>query len=323
MANPNDTIQDQIVTHQAYITRLGEGQGNQANAVIEETEEETLAATALALIAITSRPTKSNMERLAVLERKITGIRGKGFKAAETLNHEDMTRLANTESRWISRVLGNAGAKVGTLTKSQVKRITDLTIFAGRLPSDWWKSALLDDINRIMLAVRNGVSNSLSVREIVRSISGTKTQAGTMESTRNSVRSVARTITTGVSNSAQTETSKKNSRITRVQWVSVLDSRTSTICRGLSGKVWRIDEPHPELPAHASCRSSLTYLIDNNPKAEDLTYQQWLERQPDSVQRDILPKWQYEEFKDGAPLTAFVTKDITPMTMKEFDQKFN
>ena len=59
MLSNNDKIQDAAVTHQAYITRLGEGEANKANATIAESNEEVKAAVLLALISITGTPTAS------------------------------------------------------------------------------------------------------------------------------------------------------------------------------------------------------------------------------------------------------------------------
>lgn len=318
-----DEIQDKIVQHQAYIIKVGEGQARQANETIAESEEELIAAIALALISITDAPTKANQARLVALENRLKRIRSQRFAVAEDESHRDMVELAENESQWMARtLLAILSVRVATLSDSMVERITTLTPFAGRTPAQWWESALTSDISRIMTTVRSGIQNALSQNEIINAVRGTRTVAGVIESTRNDVRALARTIVSGVSNTAQDETVKKTQVIDRVMWSSILDSRTSTICRGLSGKIWGIMEPHPSPPAHPACRSSLTYIVEGEDRPEDLTYNQWIRRQPRDVQEDILPKWQLRELDKGVPLSTFVTKDLEPMTMKEYKAKF-
>lgn len=323
MSNTDD-IQDEIVRHQAYIIRVGEGQARQANETITESEEELIAAIALALISITDAPTKANQARLAALENRLRRIRSERFAVAEDENHRDMIDLAENESQWMARtLLAILAVRVATLSDSMVERITTLTPFAGRTPAQWWESALTSDISRIMTTIRRGVQNALSQNEIINSVSGTRTVAGVLETTKNQVRSAVGTIVSGVSNEAQEQTVKKTQVIDRIQWVSILDSKTSVICRGLSGKIWKIDEPHPSPPAHPGiCRSKLTYIVRGEDPPEDLTYNQWIRRQPRDVQEDILPKWQLRELDKGVPLSTFVSKDLEPLTMAEYKAKF-
>jgi len=315
----NEQIYDAVVRRQIQVVQLGEGQGNQANATINETNNDLKAAIALALLAITSDPTKQNLERLAVLERKIRRIRKPAFTVAEINQNEDMEQLSQAESDWTTEVIGGiAGLLLIGLTSFQIQRIITLIPFAGRAPSQWWESALESDINRTMTNIRAGIQNGLSTREIVESVTGTKTTAGAIKTTQNEVNSLSRTITTGVSNTSQDTVIKKNDDFDRVRWVSILDSRTSTICRGLSGQTWKITEDHPRPPAHPSCRSTLTYLLSGQPLPDDPSYNDWLKRQPESFITSTLPVWQKEQFDKGVPLKAFVTKDIQPLTMVEF-----
>jgi len=320
--NKNDEIQDEIVRHQVRIIQLGQGLGEKANDTISQTEKELAAAIAIALLRITDSPTKANLERLASLERRIRKIRQVGFDQAEYDTNQYMINLAENESDWITKILlAITGLAFIPLTSVQIERITSLIPFAGRTPGQWWTSALDSDINRIMTIVRSGVQNGLNHREIVNSIIGTKTTPRALKSTENEVNAISRTVTTGVSNAAQDSVIKKNEGFDRVLWVSILDSRTSAICRGLSGQTWKIDEPYPTPPAHSNCRSTLTYLLTDDPMPEDPSYNDWIRKQPEEFQRDVLPKWQYEAMKKGTPLKAFISKDLKPLTMEEFKKK--
>jgi len=315
----NDKIQDAVIRRQIQVVRLGTSQGTRANETISETDKELAAAIALALMAITDAPTKQNLERLAALQRKITRIRKPAFNKAESDQDKDMQELAQAESDWTVETIGAiAGLLLLPLTGLQIERIISLIPFAGRTSSQWWETALQADILRIMTNVQAGIQDGLTIREIVESITGSKRVPGILKTTENQVNAAAATITTGVSAESQLAIIKKNDGFDRVLWVSVLDHVTTVVCRGLSGLIWNIRESHPTPPAHAKCRSSLTYLLKGTPLPDEPSYDTWIRKQPESFQRDTLPKWQFEEMKKGTPLRAFVTKDIKPISMKEF-----
>jgi len=319
MANVNDKILDAIIEHQIQIVRLGIGEGNKANETIDKSIPELKAALALALIDIDSSPTKANQQKLAVLERKIKRIRKPAFDQAKFDQNEEMEELAQEESNWTQRVIGGIAALfLLGLTDLQIERIVNLTIFAGRTFDEWWESAFDSDIRRIMTAVQSGISNQATTKEIVDSVIGTKTVAGTLKTTRNEVEAVSRTVATGVSNSVQDAVVKKSQGIDRVMWSSILDSKTSTICRGLAGTIWLIEEPHPTPPAHNSCRSSLTYLVVGDEPPQDVTYDEFLKTKSDAFIDEVLPKWQAAEYRKGVPLDRFVAKDLQPLTMVEY-----
>jgi hypothetical protein len=80
----------------------------------------------------------------------------------------------------------------------------------------------------------------------------------------------------------------------------------STICRARSNRVYKIDQG-PLPPAHFGCRSTITPLLKNLPNPEFTSYSEWLERQPHTLQDDILGPTRAKLFRDGGlPLDKFV-----------------
>ncbi|WLJ71035.1 minor capsid protein [Sphingomonas phage Kimi] len=68
------------------------------------------------------------------------------------------------------------------------------------------------------------------------------------------------------------------------EWVSVLDDRTTKICRGRDGKIY-IFGRGPLPPAHVRCRS--TVMPYYGTKAPEETFNGWTRRQPLSVIKDM------------------------------------
>ena len=317
----NDQIQDEVVKRQIDVLRLIRSEQDEATAIIDRSEAEIIAAISLALAAIDDKPTRANLTRLDALQRRLERIRASAFDEARQATQQTADDVAQVETQWSARVaLGIAAITLPLLTVAARNRITTLIPFAGRTPEQWWSYAFGRDMQRIMSSVRAGIQNGATDREIISSIAGRRGITGVLEASRKDVQGVVGTVLVGTSERTKAASFQQDLRFDRVQWVSVLDSRTSTICRGLSGQVWSVDEPHPWPPAHeyGPCRSSLTFLLEGLDKPTDMTYEEWISRQPVEFQKEVLPKWQYEAWKDGTPLRAFVTKDLEPLTKAEF-----
>lgn len=76
----------------------------------------------------------------------------------------------------------------------------------------------------------------------------------------------------------------KAAGVNQYEWVSVLDDKTTKICRGRDGKIYIVGKG-PLPPAHIRCRSSVRPYI--GAKSPDETFSQWGKRQPSSVIKDM------------------------------------
>lgn len=118
-------------------------------------------------------------------------------------------------------------------------------------------------------------------------------------------------------------------------WVSILDGRTSAICRSLSGKVFEYGKG-PVPPMHYRCRSHIVPIFRKDApltggasKAADTTeqYYSWLKRQPEAFQDDVLgPTWSKLFRNGGLSPEEFAAKVLNkryePLTLKELRKKF-
>lgn len=123
--------------------------------------------------------------------------------------------------------------------------------------------------------IRLGIVNGLSGKQITNSIKGN------FNIKRNQLDSVIRTTTQSVVNSANEEVYKNNKNIiSRYKYLSILDSRTTDICRDLNNKVYKVGSG-PLPPQHFNCRSFTIPLIDDMEEKGYKNYNEFYKRQED------------------------------------------
>lgn len=104
-------------------------------------------------------------------------------------------------------------------------------------------------------------------------------------------------------------------------WISVLDSRTSAVCRARSNKVYIVGQG-PVPPIHQNCRSSIRPYVED--EEFPLSYSDWLKQQPKEVVEDILGKGKASLFlKNEISLDRFVTQTGRELTLNELKAKLN
>lgn len=93
------------------------------------------------------------------------------------------------------------------------------------------------------------------------------------------------------------------------EWVSVLDDKTTPVCRSRDGKKFQYGKG-PLPPAHVNCRSTVMPLGVNTGEIDYLdTFAKWSKATPETVLKDI--------FKDGQP----DVRNVKPLTLDEFKAK--
>ena len=109
------------------------------------------------------------------------------------------------------------------------------------------------------------------------------------------------------------------------QWVSVMDSKTTAICRSRNGNVYPSDEgPWP--PAHWNCRSKRIPLMSDS-TLEDLpdTFGEWAGGQPEEFLSDALGATLAERIlsEDRNKDTLSINDVALPLTPSAFGEKLN
>lgn len=164
------------------------------------------------------------------------------------------------------------------------------------------------------------------------------TAGGVARRARRDVRTLVRTATTAVHAEAahQTYAAAGADVVDRWRYSAVLDARTSEICRGLSGTVWRMDDPKaPRPPSHPNCRSALVPLLSTamsrtlglpedgvQPRHQFSDYSSWLKTRPVSEQDRILGKTKAHLWREGRiTLRDLVAQDGRTLTLTQLAER--
>ncbi len=167
-----------------------------------------------------------------------------------------------------------------------------------------------DQIKLITGAINQGFTEGQTISQITRNIRGTrlaKYSDGQWAAINRNNRIMVRTAVQNAGEQARQRTWDSNKDLIKgVEWVSTLDSRTTSQCRALDGREFPIDKG-PRPPIHYGCRSTVTPILsekydfldkgakrpamgDKGPStaSTDTTYYSWLKTQPASFQDDVL-----------------------------------
>lgn len=168
---------------------------------------------------------------------------------------DDLRALAGYEANWTTKTLNaNVDAEFVTPSLEQVWSAAKWNPLAlNDKPADLfgmmagWGDT---EINRLVTGVKMGFVQGKTTRQIVKEVVGT---GGLVDISQRNAATVVRTALNHVSTQAREATYKKNSDIVeKYEWVSTLDSRTSTICRSRDGQKYEIGKG-PLPPAHPNC----------------------------------------------------------------------
>lgn len=118
---------------------------------------------------------------------------------------------------------------------SQVKAIAQARPFQGRLLREWLDGIEASRAASVRDAVRAGVVEGRTTAEIVRNIMGTRAENyadGILQKSRREIEAVVRSAVSSTAEAASDKAFEANSDIiSHVEWISTLDTRTSTTCR--------------------------------------------------------------------------------------------
>lgn len=177
----------------------------------------------------------------------------------------DLQELAKYEAKWTSdTMVDSTGVDFTTPSPEQVWSAVKFQPLAldGK-PVEFmqmvkgWKET---EVARLVQGVKSGFVQGLTTRQIVKSVVG---PGGLGDVSERHAATVVRTALNHVSTQARMMTLEKNSDVVdRYEWISTLDSRTSTICRSRDGQKYEFGKG-PLPPAHPNCRSSILPVVSD------------------------------------------------------------
>ena len=253
----NERLFRASVLHQVLLSRQSNGVVAAILKLIREADDDIL-ANLQARLGVLSQTDLDRLAsgkggettRLARLLEYIRSLESQGRELIETGLTNELEGLATAEAAFQQAVLARSAP---VALQISVPAVTTLEAavrsrpFQGRILREWASQWGKVRKQKVMAEIRQGVLQGDGERAMARRV------RDVLGGSQRSARMIARTAHTHVTNYARERVAERNEDITRgVVWVSVLDSRTSGICRARSGNIYPIDSG-PRPPAHPNC----------------------------------------------------------------------
>tara|TARA_R100000541_G_scaffold28160_2_gene37478 strand:+ start:1152 stop:2216 length:1065 start_codon:yes stop_codon:yes gene_type:complete len=333
--------------HQHYIERYKTGTVNDLGKFLVLLEDKLIARLSK------SKTFTSRKRILSVLKQIEKDAFGLLSQYTEQLG-VDLESFSKAESEFVASTLAKA-AETETFTVAStaaLRAAANARPFATKLLREELKDFPREQAkyirNQVALGFAEGKSNPQIIKDVVGS-ADQKFKDGSMQVTRNAASRMTRTSVQHMAAIAREETYKRNSDIiSEYAWISVLDSRTSSICQKRDQQVYKVGKG-PLPPAHPNCRSTITPVFagetkkvegierldldnglrpDKDSKGVGKTnvkndYNSWLGRQSKQFQIDALGKSKAELFrKGGLSVNKFVDRLDRPLTLDQLKRTY-
>lgn len=322
----NEQLRDEAISHAVYVARYGNGAARKMIRLLNKADSELSAKLLDTLQGVDAAGYSER--RLTQLLASVRRLNGKTYKAVIESLKDELTAFAAHESGYQYSLFAELLPEYVTnrfglhaIAPDQLYAAAASRPFQGRLLSEWGKKLEADRLKKITDAVRMGYLLNEPTEQITRRVVGAMAQNredGAIQASRRDLAAVTRTAVAHVASTSRQKFARANSDIVKgKQWLSTLDTRTTTICiirdrlaYSLDGKPIGHKIPYLRGPgrAHFCCRSTETLIlkswremginVDEMPSgtrasmdgqiAGDTTYAQWLARQSLARQKQVL-----------------------------------
>jgi SPP1 gp7 family putative phage head morphogenesis protein len=325
-------IFDRQLRHRIALERYASGEVRSILRFLQELEADTLEAVArLRIRGDLSRGSRAELRALEELLRELRLVYAEGYGRLTREAFGDFDALSRLEAEFVTgslraalvdleAVSGAAAEALRSVGEAGVLRPTIPQLSAvvrsrpaqGKLLRSWFEEMEASHVSRIESALRIGFVEGETLPQLQRRMSAVWTL------NRRGAEAVIRTAITHIAAEVAQESYAINpGLVQQVEWVSTLDSRTTPICRSRDGKRYPLDKG-PRPPAHIRCRSTIIPIMDGITPPPRETYGQWLRRQSDDTQRDILGPTRYNLFSQGRlSIDRFTGRDGAPLTLDQ------
>jgi len=267
----------------------------------------------------------SQVRALDALVDNINALREPVWQRATEGVLTQLTELGDTEPEEQRSLLGYlAPALALSLPLIRAGAPALLRPFQGRTARTWLTDAAQDDKRRIRDSIHQSVARGLTPEQVAQRVLGTAGQRGAdgvTQTSRNHVDTITRSAATSVVNGARDAFNRANPGVlTTEQFIAVLDSGTTVICRGLNGTRYPVgDGPIP--PMHMGCRSMRVLVLPldvGGPRWEPEVYAAWIRRQPQAVQVELMGRSRLARMRAGTlDPGRFTDYGSRPMTLSQ------
>lgn len=186
-----------------------------------------------------------------------------------------------------------------------------------------WLATMKDEFSKkLQNAIIFANANNTSAKDFLKVLFGDKRtgEKGIFESIENAQKWTLGNIIQAISTNTQHGIEKILFK--KYKWVSVIDGRTSAICRMRNGMIFEYGNG-PIPPAHPNCRSRIVPVYRGNQVTTPTSYFEWLKNQNRRTQAYILGKEKAQMLRDGklksSDLLAF--RNLRSLTLEQFETK--
>lgn len=315
-----DDLVDTLLRHQVFLQRLSASERDAFLPFLKEIDRELRQRLGGQELTQYSR---ERFEKLlaavdAMIDEIMNRFQGRLFS--------ELDDIAKNEAAFSARAIGNAldfEAVVPAVSQIRAAVLRNpLSIKDAPLLRPFVRDWSAAERKAIGGAIRRGVFMGQTNAQIVQAIRGTKAARytdGLLQVTQRHAATVVHTAIQHASSQARHATMLENAEVIKgVQWVSTLDSRTCQVCRSLDRRTFATDKG-PRPPIHPSCRCTYIFVLDDEfaalnkwtgtrasagakggqQVAGDLSYYEWLKRQPRAFVMQALGPSRGKLFLDG------------------------
>lgn len=248
---------------------------------------------------------------------------------------QDLADIEEEDQR--KRMLAIFGLDIG---RSKID--ADAMLILGATLAGWFDQQAGNLQFRISRTLADGVLNGDTLDKLLDRIKGTKDTGfhdGPLEASKTEGEMVLRTAADTIPNEVSEAIAENNpepepaeptqsATVIRYGWqqISVLDNRTTQICRAYAWKIWNMHfEPVGHKlpydggpPRHANCRSHIVMILLDDP-VKETTFKDWLNQKPQAAQDKIFGKKKMDMWRRGVITdTDLIRQRDRQLTLDEF-----
>lgn len=287
-------------------------------------------------------------KRLTELLTALNKINADVYAQFDAALRQDLQAFVKYEAGWQTSLLDNTLTIQLGVTQPDLRtlfKIVTARPMQGRLLREWAKGLETQRAARLRDAIRIGMVEGEPIDKIVRRVRGTRAAQysdGILEIGRRDAAAVVRTAVAHTAAVARDATYQDNFDIIKsVQWISVLDGRTTALCRARDLKVYPL-KSGPRPPAHINCRSTTcpitksfrelgldmdelspaTRASMNGQVPAGMNYGEWLKTQDRAFVEHVLGVKKAKLFLDGKlPIDKFVNRAGHELTLEQLAER--
>lgn len=340
MESVNTKLRDKAISHEIYLQRHYASVSKQIRDSLKIIEKDLVAQ-----IKSLDLDSAMSIKQIDTQLESVKAILHEGYRLAGEELTSHMNDAGEYEQEWQEKTIAAIVPIVLTLrvlNPDAVFAAIESKPLQGKFIKEWVDKLNADSFARIQDAVRMGLVEGEEYKDVVKRVTGAKTLQYTDGVNALNARQTQAVVLTAMAHATNTARevfyNENKDLIKGVQWVSVLDGRTTLICKSRDGKIYPVNSG-VRPPAHFRCRSTTVPIIRawdemgtkepsqgtrasmSGEVADTETYQTWLAKQSHDFQDEVLGKARANLYRAGTPIDHFVDSSGNTYTLKQLKAK--